>query len=106
MRQLLKSKTARGSIGIGVVGDQIETAKFCRVHAQLAGCRIDQAFGHAKRDRVAHRAVLAHHILVLEHDTAVRAVVGKIVGPPGQVHDLVGLDPAAARIDRIGANAG
>ncbi len=106
VRQLLKSETARGSIGIGVIGDQIATAKFCRVHAQLAGCRIDQPLGHAKRDRVADRAVLAHHILVLEHDAAVRAVVGEIVGPPGQVHDLVGLNPAGARIDRIGADAG
>src|SRR5208282_6641061 len=34
VRQLLKSETARGSIGIGVVSDQIATAKFCRVHAQ------------------------------------------------------------------------
>ena len=58
------------------------------------------------RDRMADRAVLAHHVLVLEHDARLRAVVRAGVRAAGQVDDLVGLDAAGARIDRIGADAG
>ena len=58
------------------------------------------------RDRMADRAVLAHHVLVLEHDARAGAIVRAGVGPAGQVHDLVGLDARGARIDRIRPDAG
>ena len=67
---------------------------------------LDQALGHGGRDRMADRAVLAHHVLVLEHDAGARLVVAAGVGPAGQVHHLVRLDARGARIDRVGADAG
>jgi len=51
-------------------------------------------------------AVLAHDVLVLEHDTGARAVVRAGVGPAGEVDDLVRLDSRGARINRVGADAG
>ena len=72
----------------------------------FAAASIDQPLGHRGRDGMADGAVLAHHVLVLENDAGARAVIRAVVGPAGQVHDLVGLDAAGARIDRIGADAG
>ena len=40
-----------------------------------------------------------------EHHVQARAVVAGAVGPAGQVDDLVALDAARARIDRVGADA-
>ena len=91
---------------IGVVGDQVAPADLDRVHADLRRRQIDQAFRHRDRDRMADRAVLAHHVLVLEHDARARAIVRAGVGPADEIDDLVGLDAAGARIDRIGADAG
>src|SRR5262245_98507 len=55
---------------------------------------------------MADGAVLAHHVLVLEHDPRPRAIVRAGVGPAGEVDDLVRLDARGARIDRIRADAG
>ncbi len=52
------------------------------------------------------RAVLAHDIFILEHHARLRAIVRAGVGAAHQVDDLVGLDAAGARINRIGADAG
>ena len=92
--------------GIGVVGDQVAPPDLGRVHADLRRREIDQALGHRTCDGMADGAVLAHHVLVLEHDAGAGAVVRAGVGPADQVDDLVGLDRAGARIDRIGADAG
>ena len=91
---------------IGIVGKQIAPPQFHRVHADLRRGEIDQAFGHGRRDRMADGAVLAHHVLVLEHDAGAGAVVRAGVGPADQVDHLVGLDAAGARIDRIGTDPG
>ena len=55
---------------------------------------------------MADRAVLAHHVLVLKHHAGAGAVVRAGIGAADQVDDLVGLDAAGARIDRIGPDAG
>ena len=55
---------------------------------------------------MADGAVLAHDVLVLEHDAGAGAVVRAGIGPAGEVDDLVGLDAGRARIDRVGADAG
>ena len=91
---------------IGVVGDQVAPPDLERVHADLRRREVDQALGHRGRDRMADRAVLAHHVLVLEHHARARPVVRAGVGAADQVDDLVRLDAAGARIDRVGADAG
>ncbi len=55
---------------------------------------------------MADGAVLAHDVLVLEHDAGAGAVIRAGVRAADQIDDLVGLDAAGARIDRIGADAG
>ncbi len=55
---------------------------------------------------MADGAVLAHHVLVLKHDAGAGAVVRTGVGAADQIDDLVRLDAAGARIDRIGSDAG
>ena len=55
---------------------------------------------------MADGAVLAHHILVLEHHARLGAVIGEVVGPAGEVDHLIGLDPGGARVDRVGSDAG
>ena len=55
---------------------------------------------------MADAAILAHHVLVLEHDAGPRAIVLRDVGAADQVDDLVRLDGAGARIHRIGTDAG
>ena len=91
---------------IGVIGDEVAPPQLHRVHADLRGGELDQALGHRGRDRMADRAVLAHHVLVLEHDPRAGAVVRAGVRPADEIHDLVGLDAAGARVDRIGPDAG
>ena len=55
---------------------------------------------------MADGAVLAHDVLVLKDDTGAGAIVGAGVGAADQVDDLVGLDAAGARINRIRPDAG
>ena len=106
VRQQLELE-ARGRLcRIGIVGNEIAAAQLERVHADLGGGELDQAFGHRDRDRMADRAVLAHHVLVLEHDARLRAVVRAFVRAADQIDDLVGLDAAGARIDGVGADPG
>ncbi len=52
------------------------------------------------------RAVLAHDILVLEHDAGAGAIVRAGIGTADEVDDLVGLDARRARINRIRPDAG
>ncbi len=54
---------------------------------------------------MADAAVLAHHVLVEEHDPRARPVVGRGIGAADQVDDLVRLDAARARIHRVGPDA-
>ena len=106
VRQLLELDAGGGLRRMGIVGDQVLLAHLDRVHADLRRGEIDQAFGHRDRDRMPDRAVLAHDVLVLEHHARAGAVVRAGIGPAGEVDDLIGLDAAGARIDRIGADAG
>ena len=106
MRQRLELDAGRSLRGMRVVGNEIAPPDLQRVHADPLRRHLDQAFGHGSRDRMADRAVLAHYVLVLEHDAGARLVVAAGVGPAGQVHHLVRLDARGARIDRIGADAG
>lgn len=55
---------------------------------------------------MADGAILAHHVLVLEHDASPRAIVLGHVGAADEVDDLVCLDGAGTRIHRIGTDAG
>ena len=55
---------------------------------------------------MADAAILAHHVLVLEHDAGPRAIVLRKIGAADQVDDLVGLDGAGTRVHRIGTDAG
>src|SRR2546422_617507 len=77
-----------------------------RIHADLLGSELDQAFGDGCRDRMPDRAILAHDILVLEYDARAGAVIRAGVRPAGQIDDLVRLDAGSARINRIRPNAG
>ena len=106
MRELLELDARRAGGRIGVVGNEIAAPHLQRVHADAGRRELDQAFGDMGRDRMADGAVLAHHVLVLEDDAGLGAVVRTGVGAADEVHDLVRLDAAGARIDRIGADAG
>ena len=106
VRQFLEGQSRNVGIGIGVVGDEVAAANLDRVHVQGAGSRVDKTFADGASDGMADRAVLAHGVLVGENDPGVGPVVLDRVGGAGQVDDLVGLDPAGARIDRIGADPG
>ncbi len=55
---------------------------------------------------MADGAVLAHHVLVLEHDAGAGAIIRAGIGAADQIDDLVGLDAAGARIDRIRPDPG
>ena len=106
MRQQFEPQTRGRGAGIGVVGNEIAAADFHRIHADLHRRQIDQAFRHRARDGMADAAILAHHVLVLEHDAGARAIVLGRVGAADEIDDLVGLDGAGARIHRIGTDAG
>ena len=51
-------------------------------------------------------AVLAHDVLVLEHDARAGTIILGDIRPADQIDDLIGLDRAGARIHRIGPDAG
>ncbi len=106
VRQLLELDAGGSGRRIGVVGNEIAAAQLQRVHADARRRELDQALGDVGRDRMADRAVLAHHVLVLEHDAGERAVVRAGVGAADEIDDLVRLDAAGARIDGVGADAG
>ena len=106
VRQLLEFDAGGAGRRIGIVGDEIAPPQLGRVHADLRRGEFDQAFGDRGRDRMADGAVLAHDVLVLKHDAGAGAIVRAGVGPADQIDDLVGLDAAGARIDRIRADAG
>ena len=75
VRQQLEFEAGGRLRRIGIVGDKIAAAQLKRIHADLGGGELDQAFGNRHGDRVADRAVLAHDILVLKHDARLRAIV-------------------------------
>jgi hypothetical protein len=52
------------------------------------------------------RAILAHHVLVLEDNPRSRTTVPSDIGPADEIDDLIGFDRAGARIHRIGADPG
>src|SRR5271165_3536527 len=51
-------------------------------------------------------AILAHDVLVLEHDTCPRAVVLRNIWSAHEVDDLVRLNRAGARIHRVRTDTG
>ena len=106
MRQAFEFQPGGAGGRIGVVGKQIAPPQLDGIHADFRRRQLDEPFGHRDRDRMADGAVLAHHILILEHDAGAGAVIRAGVRPAGEIDDLVGLDAAGARIDRIGSDAG
>ncbi len=106
MRQALEFQPGGAGRGISAVGKQIAPAQLGRIHADLRRGKFDQAFRHRGRDRMADGAVLAHDILVLEYDAGAGAIIRAGVGAADQIDDLIGLDAAGARIDRIRPDAG
>ena len=105
VRELLELDARRAGRRIGVVGNEVAAAQLQRVHADARRRKLDQALRDVGRDRMADCAVLAHHVLVLEHHAGKRAVVRAGVGAADEVDDLVRLDAAGARIDGVGADA-
>src|SRR5579872_2210364 len=55
---------------------------------------------------MTHGTILAHHILVLEHNTCPRTVVLGEIGPADEVDDLTGFDRTGAGVHGIGPDAG
>ena len=106
VRQLLEFEPGGRCARIGIVGNEVAPPQRQNIHADFARGELDQPFGHRRRDRMADGAVLAHHVLVLEHYARPRPVIRAGVGTAHQVDDLVRLDAAGARIDRIRADAG
>ena len=106
MRQLFEFDAGSAGRRIGIVGNEIAPPQLGRVHAELRRGEIDQALGDRRRDRMADRAVLAHDIFILENDAGAGAVIRAGVGAADQIDDLVRLDAAGARIDRIRPDAG
>ena len=106
MRQAFEFQPGGAGRGIFVIREQIAPPHLGRIHADLRRRQLDQAFGHRGRDRMTDGAVLAHDILILEDDAGAGAVVRTGVRAADQIDDLVGLDAAGSRIDRIGTDAG
>jgi hypothetical protein len=106
MRQVLEFQPRRARRRIFVVGQKIAPPDFGRIHADLRRRQFDQPLGHGRGDRMADGAVLAHHVFVLKHDAGASAVVRTGVRTADQIDDLVSLDPAGARIDRIRPDPG
>ena len=75
MRQQLKSKSRRRRARVSVVSNEISATDLHRIHSD-SGCRqVDQAFRHRACYGVTDGAVLAHYVLVLEHDARPGAIV-------------------------------
>ena len=55
---------------------------------------------------MAYRAVLAGWRLVLKDNRGLRSVIGEIIRPTTQVHDLIALNGRGARIDRVRPDSG
>src|SRR5581483_9202910 len=90
---------------IGAVGHQVAAAELGRVEPHGLGGKIDEALGDGGGDRVADGAVLAGGRLVLEDDGGPGAELGEVVGAADEVHHLVALHRAGARVDRVGPDA-
>ncbi len=106
MREALEFHAGGRSARVAAVGHQVAAAELDRIEAERLGGEVDEPFRHGGGDGVADGAILAGRRLVLQHHGGLGAVVGKVVGPAHQVGDLVALDRAGARIDRVGADAG
>src|SRR5215510_2543733 len=106
VRQRLELDPGRAARRVRVVGNEVAAPDLERVHADLGGGKLDQPFGYCGRDGMADGAVLAHHVLVLEHHPRAGAVVRAGIGSAGEIDDLVRLDAGRARIDGVGADAG
>ena len=102
--KILERQSLRRLAGVRIIRPEVSATEFDGVHAEPAGRRIDQSLGHRALDRVPDRAVLAHHVLVLEDDRRHRPIVVERIGAAHQVDDLVRLDTARARIHGIGAD--
>ena len=105
VRQALELHAGGRRARVGAVLHQVAAAELDRIQASASAARSTRPSVTARGDRVADGAVLAGRRLVLEHHRGLGAVVGKVVRAADQVHDLVALHRAGARIDRIGADA-
>ncbi len=92
MRKAFELQTRGGGRRITIVREQILPAQFYRIDADLRRRQFDQAFGHRGRDRMTDRAVLAHHVLVLEYDAGAGAIIRAGIGTADKIDDLIGLD--------------
>ena len=102
--KVLERQSLRRLAGVRIVRPEVSATELDGVHAEPAGRRIDQSLGGRALDRVPDRAVLAHHVLVLEDDRRHRPIVVERIGAAHQVDDLVRFDTARARIHGIGAD--
>src|SRR5262249_61937186 len=82
MGERLELDARRGARWMRIVGDQIASPDLQWIHADLRGSKLNQGFGDRRRDRMPHCAILAHDVLVLEHDPRAGAVVRAGVGEP------------------------
>src|SRR5882672_11434878 len=74
VRQRLEAH-ARGRLArVGIVGNKVPPSHLRRIDAELRRRLVDHMLGDRDGDRVPHGAVLAHHVLVLEHHRAPGAV--------------------------------
>src|SRR6202020_3677151 len=106
MRQQLETQARSRRARISIVGDEVTPANLDRVHADFHRGKIDQSFSHRTGNGMADRAILAHHIFILEYHAGTGAVVLRRIGAADEVDDLVGFDRAGARIHRIRTDAG
>ena len=106
MRQAFEFQSGGAGRRICIIGKKIAPPDLGRIHADLRRGQLDQAFRHRGRDRMADGAVLAHDVLVLKNDAGAGAIIRAGVRAADEIDDLVGLDAAGARIDRIGPDAG
>ena len=105
MRQVLDVHARRGAARVGIVLHQVAPAQLDRVHADPLGGEIEQRLARGDADRVADAAILRGRHAVQIDDPRHRPVVGVLVGPAGDIQDLVGLEHAGPRVLRVGADA-
>ena len=106
MRQRLEAHPRRRLAGIGVVGNEVPPPHLGGIDAQLRRRLVDHVLGHRDGDWMSHGAVLAHHVLVLEHHRPLGAVLLVLVRSSREIEDLVALDPGGAREHRVRPDAG
>src|SRR6476620_2964614 len=105
VRQLLEAQASGRSAGISVIGNQIAAPDFDRIHAYPHRRQVNKALRYGAGDRMTDRAVLAHHVLVLEHHARAGTIILGDIRAADQINDLIGLDRAGPRIHRVRPDA-